>query len=70
MNRSFGRFVLSEARPDEVAAWERSGSVSLWAQMRVPILISMVGVAGFLAYTQGDTLSSWLAAIGTACQRS
>ena len=66
VNRSFARFIMSEARPEEIAAWERAAAVSLWSQMRLPVMISLAGAAGFLAFMQGDTLSSSLAALGAS----
>src|SRR5262249_28752563 len=45
MNRSFERFVVSTIKLEEIAAWERTGAVSIWKQIRVPLLISLVALA-------------------------
>lgn len=65
-NVSLARFVSAAATRTEVAAWERSGTVSLWAEMRAPVLIALLGAAGLLAYSEREILPALLAATGTA----
>jgi hypothetical protein len=66
VNRSFARFVMGEARPEQVALWERSAAAGLWSLLRAPVMIGLLGAAGLLAFTQGDALSSYLTATGAA----
>jgi hypothetical protein len=66
INASFGRFIVSTTRPDEVATWEREGTISLWAQLRAPIMISLLGGAGFLIYTVRDVVPPVLTGLGVA----
>jgi len=66
VNHSFAEFVLSAARPTDVAEWEQSGVTSTWSLIRIPVLISLVGVAAFIAYTQRDALPAVLGILGAA----
>ena len=65
-NQSFARFVSAAATRAEVASWERSGAVSLWAEMRAPMLIALLAAGGLLAYSEREILPALLAASGTA----
>lgn len=63
MGRSFERFVVSTAKPEEIAAWERTGAISLWRQIRIPLLISLTFLTGFLLYTQRQALPTVMAGL-------
>lgn len=52
MNESFRGF-LQEMNPEpEVVSWEKEAKASVWSRLRVPAIVSMIGVIAFLLYTQ------------------
>ena len=61
MNLSFTRFVAAQATPENVQDWKGASQSSLWEVLRVPLLIGLVVVAGFLFVSQRDLYNSTLA---------
>ncbi len=62
MNESFSRFIMSEASPEKLMAWQREGeAVSNWATLRVPFFIILVSAGAFLFVSQPELYNSTLA---------
>ncbi|HEX8459082.1 MAG TPA: hypothetical protein VF656_17445 [Pyrinomonadaceae bacterium] len=61
MNESFRQFVLSTVVPDEIGAFERTGSS--WSKLRLPLLLILVGIALFLLVAHPELYTSSMAVI-------
>jgi hypothetical protein len=66
VNESLARFVSGVVTRHDIAAWERSGTVSLWSEMRAPLLIGVLGVGGLLAYSEREIVPALVATVGAA----
>ena len=63
-NESFRKFVIShEQRKDVAEDDQKASEESLWQTLKMPILVTMIFVAGFLFWTQQDVFSSSLAVV-------
>jgi hypothetical protein len=63
-NESFRKFVLaSDQRADIAEQDQKAREDSLWQTLKVPIMATMIFVAGFLFWTQQDFFSSSLAVV-------
>ena len=63
-NESFRRFLLANEQRADIAEHDQKASEeSLWQTLKVPILVTMIFVAGFLFWTQQDVFSSSLAVV-------
>jgi hypothetical protein len=63
-NESFRRFLRkTEQRADIAEHDQKASEESLWQTLKVPILATMIFVAGFLFWTQQDVFSSSLAVV-------
>lgn len=63
-NESFRKFLGSNERLLDIAAEEQKArEESLWQTLKVPILATMIFIAGFLFWTQQDVFSSSLAVV-------
>ena len=63
-NDSFRKFVMSHEQRKDIAEHDQKASEeSLWETLKVPILATMIFVAGFLFWTQQDFFSSSLAVV-------
>jgi hypothetical protein len=63
MNESFSRFLLAEASPEKLEAWQQEGADSSWAMLRVPFFIILISAAAFLFVSQRDLYDSTLALV-------
>jgi hypothetical protein len=59
MNESFRNFVLTKIGPADAIRMEKKASAGgSWTSIRNPLIIVLLGIAGFLVITQQDSISS------------
>lgn len=63
MNETFRRFVISDPRRQEVAAFDAEIPLSAWDRVQKPLVVTLVGVAIFFFVTQRELFDASLTVI-------
>ena len=65
MNESFRGFVLAVESPGTIALWESRQEASVWANVRVPLMVFAVAAAVFFFATQRDRFNLSMGFVGS-----
>lgn len=63
---AFADFVRHAELPGTVEAWEREASEGVWQSLRAPLLIVLLLLVAWLAYSSGDMMQAVVALVGSS----
>lgn len=55
-NDSFKHYIVSAELVENFAEWEREAAKSIWADLKVPLFVTLVFLTGLLIYIASDTI--------------
>ena len=65
-SRSFAQFVRGAEKPETIRTWRQALPRSAWAAVRVPLLVALLLVGGFIAYVGGEVYETTIGLLTVA----